>query len=469
MASFSFSYADNDELDRILKGSVLPASYPWPRKMLPRRRSSLETGVLVEDSVLSSSARVAAIIVSEEVGRHLFGRYSQLRGDLSPLSAWTHVLDWRYFEQLSSETKKADLGGFEASWIGLIVAEALMLSERPLVNLKLAACLATPSFALARAQALWSSENIESVLKRYDQGQKLLRTGDGGGTNKLREPFSDIWRSLLAAKTGREHEAPHELRSVTKALLNLRFARQEKASESRALRDAFSSPEAEFLSRLEDTPAEGRLHDFDRLVARIDTVPADERGYRNELQFLAGYLASVAAGGAPSLGLADRLAHRLPQILAWAYAIGGVGEAATWTSAFDGLGRLVARDLLRPFRLDDAPLSDFSLDEALVLVDRALQDPFVHLRVKQSRFLSVAILPGVNVLVPFGEIPREIRQTQPVQRHEYLAGMPLSALADALWPYIERRLSRSLDFARRSGKSRGAGKDQTLPLDSESK
>src|SRR5690606_30239228 len=139
-----------------------------------------------------------------------------------------------------------------------------------------------------------------------------------------------------------------------------------------------------------------RLRLFDMLVDRLDRTNERDFARRVGLAFLAGYLATIAAGGAPSLALTESSAQRWPEITAWAYVIGGLGERVVWSSGFDGLGRLVARELMRPLRLDEPPMCDVALDEVQVLVDPQLSDPFVHLRLKQARIVSIALLPGVN-------------------------------------------------------------------------
>lgn len=476
MNDWSFVTADDDELNGFMSGSGTRGGYPWPSRSSRRLNFDREVGVLVQVSGFEHGVRPGALVVSEDAGRRLFGRYAQLRSDLSPISAWTHILDPDQFEQTHEEARVPDLAGFETSWIGLSVAEALMLSDRPLSQLKLVACLATPTFALARAHALWPRETIEGVLRRYDLCQKLVRANDGAA-NRLREPLSDIWKALLAVSVPLPRDLPSELRWVTQGLVALRSARHSETNEARALFDVFDDPRVGFLRHLDDMPPEVRVREFDRLVDVINDLSANDRPARNMLLFVAGYLATVVAGGSPSLGLAETAARRWPQIAAWAYVLGGVGETVTWTSSFDGLGRLVARELLRPFRLDEPPTTDFALAEAAVLVDRALSDPLVHLRIKQSRVLSVALLPGVNVAVPIAEASQS--ETRPAPVTEPVRSAPSrtsndgwATIAEHVLPYLAEHFAPKTppvkpvtDTSKRSSRSRGAKRDAQLPLD----
>jgi hypothetical protein len=237
---------------------------------------------------------------------------------------------------------------------------------------------------------------------------------------------------------------------LVQAVQALRDARRRKCLDEARL---FVGPLLEFVPEFKDienlaelTP-EMRLRLFDRLVTSLSS--ADEQGMqrRAALTFLAGYIATVAAGGSPSLTLAESHASRWPEITAWAYVIGGLGEKVLWTSAFDGLGRLVARELLRPFRLDEPPTCDFSFDELAVLVDPALKDPLVNLKIKQARSVTVALLPGVNAAIPLSDQAGATRnEPQRPPRED-----PAAGFADSVWPHLRNRLDeyfRSIDHQR---------------------
>jgi hypothetical protein len=267
----------------------------------------------------------------------------------------------------------------------------------------------------------------------------------------------------------------------------LEYSRSERAEEKQEVLNLASplfgiAPEAREFVQVSDLTPELRLQVFDRLVGGLATADGVRDSVRRcALALLAGYLTTIAAGGAPSLSLAESTVARWPDITAWAYVVGGIGERVTWTSSFDGLGRLVAREMMRPFRLDEAPTCDCALDEALVLVDPALRNPLVHLRIKQGRVATVALLPGVNVAVAIGEAVAQEggKPGTPRQDHQaeaagagHSAGDPLAVLAEALWPYLRRRVedsamsSRSREWESRANRDRRRPGPQTrLPLD----
>jgi hypothetical protein len=228
-------------------------------------------------------------------------------------------------------------------------------------------------------------------------------------------------------------------------------------------------PEAEDLRNLEGLTPESRLRVFDRLIVKLSESESERpTARRTGLAMLAGYLATVAAGGAPSLSLADKLVNRLPEVSAWAYLLGGIGEHVVWTSSFDGLGRLVARELTRPFRLDEPPLSDISFEEAEAVFDPQLRDPLVHLRIKQARLLTVSLFPGVNTLFSIAdathETPREIQSKTkaPEPSPGVFSKEMIRALADSLWPLLEDRLEAFLVAKTVSSSTDWEGRSRSL-------
>ena len=227
-----------------------------------------------------------------------------------------------------------------------------------------------------------------------------------------------------------------------------------------------------------------RLKLFDELEKKFTETDSKSLARRGGLALATGYLATVAAGGSATLSLVDNWADRFPELTGWAYLVGGIGEGVTWTSGFDGLGRLIARELRRPLRLDEPPTCDFAFDEAMVLTDNDLQEPLVHLRIKQSKVLSVSIFPGVNISIPIVDSAASEptysetgRQTQVVKIQEQTSSKDnvLKTVAEALWPYLrplvidettqrfaaKRRGKTGSQGSRRKGKS---DEDSQLPL-----
>lgn len=476
---FRYSIVDEKALDGLLTGKNVDDGGTSFDGFRSHPLRSGQTGVLWSvPQGDDTRARPHALICRDDDVRRLCGRYAQLHSELSPLSAWCHLLTPRFGEPLDGVVRQPNLEGWEAAWVGLVVAETMLTAERPLSSLRISACLASQSFAIARTSSLWYGLAQDEILKRFDIANEACRTDRSPRRENrsflLRTALHPIWTVLAACVFPKSHR--DEFRSVVSAVMALRDARL-AADEFEAR--AFSHPllelvpEAEPFSKLPELTPESRLRLFDTIVACLGTESEHATQRKVALAALAGYLATVAAGGAPSLALAESLAGRWPEITAWAYLIGGVGEKVLWTSAFDGLGRLIARELQRAFRLDESPTSDFALDEMTVLADRALKDPLVNLRVKQARLVTVAIFPGVNVSVPIGE-PASLSSMKPEAARSQSQD-PISLLADAIWPYLRRRVDDCVRDSvtgeiRRSERTKRKGAAQSqLPLADDTK
>ncbi|RWB28533.1 MAG: hypothetical protein EOQ42_28410 [Mesorhizobium sp.] len=257
------------------------------------------------------------------------------------------------------------------------------------------------------------------------------------------------------------------------ALVRLQDARRQKYEEEHlALVAAFDDlQEIQIVEQLSNIPPEDRVQLFDHLVNQIAGASKEPMRH-GDLSFLAAYISTVAAGGSPSLGLAEGVSREHPQILAWAYVLGSVGESVTWTSSFEGLGRLVSRELLRQFSIDDAPACDFAIDEASILADHQLKDPLVHLKIKQARVASVALFPGVNLSVLIEDQPDTGRQRAAPrniarinENVDFEDSRSLRALADALWPHLEDRIFQSGSAAKGKPARRSSGLQRKLPLE----
>jgi hypothetical protein len=480
---------DEPEFDELVAGRG--DSYGW-QEGTPRRLARLGPGsigvISVAEDGTETRPRPSVLVAREDELRRLFGRYSQLHQDLSPITAWCHVLTPRFIEPLDSLTRFPSLYGLEAAWAGLIVAETALVLEKPVSAIRIASCFATQCFAIARTNAIWNHISIEEIMERFNSLIRLLRldrNSIGKPENRIRTvrtSMTPVYECLVALSRGRNSTRSSQLEPIIEALNQLRLSRGRNGpQEAAALAEPVLhyAPEAEALLQFTTLAPEMRLRLFDRLVSALNAEPERAEVRRNVLAMLAGYISTVAAGGASSLTIAEQLSAQRPEITAWAYMIGGIGENVVWTSSFDGLGRLVARELLRPLRLDDPPVCDFAFEEANVVVDSDLKDPLVHLRVKQSRTLSVALFPGVNLAIPLPEAiqsqNRAEQQTRPVPVGSPPDSNLMGSLADALWPHIQPRVAALMrngqiattanENARRNRDKKRTGSQGNLPLD----
>lgn len=449
-----FASVDEPELNGLLSGKSSGVAFPWHGRYSLARVPTGSFGVLCKKRRDSNFLQPLAIVAREEEFRRLFGRFAQVRSDLSPLTTWCHLFSSKRFESIDELSREANLGGLEAAWTGLAVAEAMLLSEMPVSRLKIAACLATQSFAIARTKALWDN-SIKEILERYDSAHQMFRAKESR-TIKLRTALDPVWASLSAASDYESKNHSLQLAPLVEGIRALHRARLDNDPEEASqlfIPLAAVVREAEVLHRLPQLTPEQRVREFDKVISGLSAIaPNESLVSRHALAMLAGYLSTVAAGGAPSLSLLEPHAQRWPEMTAWAYVLGSVGQQVVWTSSFDGLGRLVIRELMRSLRLDEAPTCDFSLDEAAVLFDSQLTDPLVHLRIKQSRIVTVSLTPGVNILVPLGEQIQEARSTDSLNRERAAEGSDrsinaetLELVSEAVWRRLRGRIERYVE------------------------
>ena len=434
-----------------------------------------ETGVLVALRPHSGEpSRPLALVAHDDDIRRLCGRYAQLRADLSPLTAWCHLLTPDLLHGLDGIVHEPSFRGTEAAWSGLVVAESVLLTRKPLANIRISACMASATYAVGRVKALWRHLAVDAILERFDVAKRLCRGGNGSHRNearttRVRSSFVPMWNCLSALTENSTGPGYGDVKPLVMALKALRDAKScGDADEAGLLIRSLLpvAPEVHPLERLTEMTPESRLRLFDELVSTYRLSDADDFLRHNALGLTVGYLATVAAGGASSLALVDEYAEEWPELTGWAYLVGSIGEKITWTSGFDGLGRLISRELLRKLRLDDSPMCDFALDEAVVLSDAQLREPLVHLRVKQARVLSVALYPGANIAVPIGESavhdsPHQVKAAaeHPVSRTPPAGSSEvLEVMAMALWPYIRPLIAEEMGEGQTSGSGRGKGR-----------
>ncbi|WP_348596611.1 hypothetical protein [Phyllobacterium sp. SB3] len=429
---FYFVWASDRELNELVTGQLTGNYVPWPSIQL-RNKGDGQIGVLIELGLDEHEhIKPVVLVVPEPAQRRLFGRFASLREELAPLSTWCHIISEQLFDSIDDLHQPASLGGLEAAWSGLAIAESALLAQRPIDKIRVAACFATASFAVARTHALWPRVRVEQTIEKYELANSVARNVPRA-TVKLAKDLEPIWGSLI----GVPNAYAASDRSLSKAILGLLESRlNDPSSENLVLAENLSRwPERELIVQLNELHPEARVNAFDQVINELRfSNLGTERS--NVLAFVAGYIATIAAGGAPSIGLAEHVSRDFPAVLAWAYVIGGIGEQITWTSSFSGLGRLVSRELLRPLHLNEPPSCDFSIDEAVHLVDKQLSDPLVHLKIKQQRQLSIALFPGVNLTVPLSE-QNEVSSGQQTtaMRPEQKVG-DFAALVNVLWPSI---------------------------------
>lgn len=452
---YRYYVVGEDNLDLILRGeSVRKLAYTdfFSHKSMSKKK----TGVLVaHDEGSKAPWRPLAIVCHEENVRRMCGRYAHLRSDLSPISVWCHLISPTFHNTIHKINHYPSFRGTVAAWSGLCVAERLLLTGKTQRSIPISACLGTATFAIARSTGLWPELAVPKIIERFSATNALC--GNESPDQRKQERIASVQNSLLPLwlclsdlANGGKRSTEDDLTPLIRALSELMLARERSLDNegqwfSSPLLDVV--PEAKVFENITEQTPEERLGLFDQLVWLLKHTRSSETPRRDALAMVAGYLATVAAGGEASLSLVHGFADECPELLGWSYLLGGIGERITWTSGFDGLGRLVARELTRPFRIDESPNCDFAFDEAEVLSDVELQQPLIHLKIKQSKTLSVGIFPGVNVVVPVNDhttldTPQFTREeTQERAKPTKFNENALAILADEIWPHLQHRVA----------------------------
>ena len=491
---YRYIIARDSELDELLQG-VKHTQLPHAVSPASDSLHAGEFGILfaLEKTSLQPLRRPLVLVCRDEDIRRLCGRYAHVRTDFSPLTSWCHLFSPAFYRNFDGVTRKPKFANTIAAWSGLTVAETLLLSGRPLKSVRISACLASATYAVGRTLGpLWDNLPLESIIDRFDSANALCRgigaaSRDQARLSHVRSTFVPMWRCLGALNCNTREISGEEVLPLVMALRALQDARAcSDLKESGQFVDPLlhAIPEAEDFGRLGEIAPESRLKLFDQLVTTFRKTDRTSFVRRNALGLAIGYLSTVAAGGSASLALVENCSDEFPELTGWAYLVGGIGEGVTWTSGFDGLGRLVARELLRPLRLDEPPTCDFSFDEAMVLADKELKDPLVHLRIKQAKILNVSLYPGVNIAIPTVDgttsestyrDSRELKQVVASESQTSSMENPLEMLAQALWPHFKplvieetsqrfatkRRSKAGSQRTRQKGKPEGASQ---LPL-----
>lgn len=474
---YQYFTASDSDLDKLLRGEYIAET----SDSVCFRSASLhggETGVFVAPGEnLDAPLRPLALVCREEDVRWLCGRYAQLRADLSPLSAWCHLLTPKFLHSLDGVVHKPRFGGTEAAWSGLVVAETMLLTGKTLGGIRISACLASATYAVGRTKALWRDLTFDKIGKRFDSANVLCRGKGAVPRNQpriaqVRSSFVPMWNCLSALNDGSIDSSRDDNPALVMALRALQHARADRDPNEagQLVRPLLKVvPEVRMFERLVDMAPEARLRLFDELVSTFKETDAKASVRRNALALATGYLATVAAGGSASLTLLEDCADGWPELTGWAYLIGGIGERISWTSGFDGLGRLVARELQRPLRLDEPPTCDFAFDEAIVLSDAELKEPLVHLRIKQAKTISVALFPGVNIAIPIVDTAtsesshRGDRTPKQAVPNQGLSGSEnvLQMVAEALWPHLRPLVLKEIAQGSAPKSRRGSGSQRS--------
>lgn len=447
--SLEFALVARGDLGAVLRATSTPVKRNWsPDVILPRLAGP--DVLVVWDS---DSPRPCAIATSDNGRLELFNWAASYHSDLSPLSSWCHVLAYEELRRLLSGKLSPELHRLEAAWTGAIIAEASTLTRRSYEDLSLLTCLATDGYLVGRLAALYGPDaGWEKKLEGVYKAQERLRRP----TPRRRWPMQVIWKTLLSLMPGAVTPASRQGRILRQACSDLNRTTQdeEKAAELgiETIEElAAMVPQLLKLRELPQMPAEDRVIFLRELRDQFQKL---ERKDAFELMpFAAGYIISRIGGGQRDLRLADTFENYAPDVLGWAATLGGLGGVPSWTDAYNGLGRLVSRELMRPFHISDPPTADGAAEEVMVIVELDRSATRSRIRTAQKNVAALSSLPGVVAYLPITEDDRD-RARSVLASPTTLAPSPslpnydqsnLRSLAEHLWPFLRPLLETDLN------------------------
>lgn len=461
MTELVFALVEREDLADALRGERAAVANSWTSLRTPPRLVNRQT-LLVW---VEQSNQPSAIVVADSDREELFSWLATFHGDLTPLSSWCQVLSPDEIERRSPEDGVVpNLFGFEAAWASATLAEAMNLSGRSYDNLSLSVLMATETFAIGRAAGLYGVKAaVSTVGERLDRLRRQLRS-----SSENRDPVGSLVREVLL---GLMPDAPRVVTGNARVLRDIcgRFLGDRLPDEGRFLaaddlRELVSIvPVLRPLVDLEAMPAEERVRFLRYLRARMPPLATPEWPL---FAFGAGYVISRIGSAERDLRLADTFEAGKSAVLAWAMVAGSLGATTFWTDAFGGLGRFVARELIRPLHLLDPPTCDISYDEVRLFDEKSSR---LRLRSANRNALAVSMLPGVTMHFGMGEPDRSASRPSETARYPQpdLAGVSnvsddqLEALAERLAPYLRSLLGINQKAA---PKNRKAGSSLRLPF-----
>jgi len=351
---------------------------------------------------------------------------------LAPITQWCRVWALSDFRDSIDAREKPDLGPSLTPWVGAILAECTVQGNGP-VNLKDlsgTAALTSACFSAARAASVWGpAAQLPEIARRHDDLSVRLRDGSRriAATQML-----PMWYVLSHEQwRGRP---PAEERALRPIRLALEYAISSGAERSPAIGEAtrllmeeYDLPE---LLRCGSGPQTQRVEALDKLGTRLQDGPKS-----GAVDAILGFGASLIDPGAAVLpDLLRRYSSTFPMAQLWAGAFAGAWSPFRVLTEFQGLGRIITKELMRDSDVFAKPHGDIGYDELTRWIGSSAGGK-VPVRGMVARTLNVEILPGVTAPFPVG------RPEQPTSRDPSPARQSPLPLGEADLP---RNTGRSL-------------------------
>ena len=334
------------------------------------------------------------MIVRDEDVNDTYAWLSSYLSGLAPITQWCRIWSASQLPDLLNVRQTPTLDGRLGPWVGAIVAECVAQARMPL-NLKSLSgtlALSSASFGAARAQAVWGRfAHFGELARRHDELSERLRAR----TRPVPAArLANLWNVLVGeAWMGRQPAEARTLgviREVFATTASEDLPAIERAGQAvQRVTDAFDLPD--LAACVAGTQRE-RVEALDRLGERLRVGPKSPT-----IDAILGFGASLVEPGAAVMpDLLRRFETAMPTAQIWAGAFAGLWAPVRVMSDHGGLGRLVAKALLRDNDLFARPEADISFDEVVRWLPTGRGDRMPVMRGMNARVVEVELLPGVT-------------------------------------------------------------------------
>jgi len=287
-----------------------------------------------------------------------------------PFTAYFRVVEFDMLASLQTWFEPPSLYGLETACVGIIIAEALLLSSarEKAASISTISCSTTISYALSRALALGAnSSQLEFVYEKWLIARKLTEQPE----RKLDiEHLKDIYHMLAILRhDGLEKQQLDLITKVPKAVIEACSQLKNKGRISDKTWGDLTEgvQELKDAQRQMESTREARVKYFQRLLSNDSFSKLNGAVVQ---AFVCGYLGSLIGPGTLShVDLVARYLSQSPMALLWYGLCAGFYKKNELLTSFNVLGRRLLRELLRYEPLLSPPVSDISLTELQVLLE----------------------------------------------------------------------------------------------------
>ena len=315
----------------------------------------------------------AVILVDKSKQRDFFAWVTSFAPWMQPFSAFCRVVDPDFVEFRRSRPSSVSLSKLMGGWLGAVLAETFVLRvfARASDRLTLRQSMGTFSFCASRLQSLGLDYAIEDLLEDWVSAKDLIENRRAPHAKDLRE----FWRIVgaLSARRAPSSFNPDE-ESIFQCCADILEYGEEPGRLEGWHRVTRQMKGLDNVPELMTGTREDRVIIVERVIREL--IQADDKS-KQVKAFACGYIVSLLAPGTlDHLSMLEAVTPVFPTAALWYGLCAGFRNSDSVQAYSAGMGRRIARELLRKAELTDPPTCDISLSELRVVgtPSRSAQD-----------------------------------------------------------------------------------------------